>query len=197
MRAIVSTRPDGAVSITRPTSPCFKMLTHGGAPVAMFARRASRDWEIEKHLKSDAWHPSLPQSVRERLAARWVDGLMLGGLTDAEAYGLVRDRDTDDDWTGKELWDADEVPADRWYRDAWRRSHNGGPISIELRFARAVQYSRIRSAAHNEDARRAADPDAFGAAPIELTPYVHAVRSARDLDELRKIWPKGFATCSV
>ena len=64
--------------------------------------------------------------------------MLFGGCTTAEAYGIIRDRDCSHLGTGCELWDASDLPTDRRYRNAWRRSHNGGPIYIDDRAAMLI-----------------------------------------------------------
>lgn len=149
MLAIVSTRPDRGVSITYPTPEIMAMLTHGGAPEGYFGRALDRGWEIEKFIRDESWHGSLSTASRERLAARWIDCVMFGGLTDAEAYGLIRDKDTNDDWTAKEL--TDDIPQDRWFRDAWVRGHNGGPIEIDLGRARSAHFRHLKETSAKAD----------------------------------------------
>jgi hypothetical protein len=69
-----------------------------------------------------------------------------GGLTTAEAYGVMRDRFCAHLGRGCELWDTEDVPTDRTYRNAWRRSHNGGPIVIDEEKARAIDEARAWAA---------------------------------------------------
>jgi hypothetical protein len=69
--------------------------------------------------------------VGERAACRFVLAMQFGGLNTAEAYAVMRDRFCAHLGTGCELWDTSEISVDRRYRDAWRRSHNGGPIYLD------------------------------------------------------------------
>ena len=82
----------------------------------------------------------------ERKEHRFVMAMQFGGCTDAEAYELMRDRFCAHHGSGIELWDVGDVPQDRWFRDAWVRSHNGGPIDVSLRKARSIQFRRINDA---------------------------------------------------
>ena len=45
--------------------------------------------------------------------------------------------------TGCELWDTADVPTDRRHRDAWRRSHNGGPIWLDQRKVVKIDERRM------------------------------------------------------
>jgi hypothetical protein len=80
----------------------------------------------------------------------------------------------------------EDVPRDRWFRDAWYRSHNGGPISVSLKLAKPIQIRKISFAIKEENERRQAEL----LAPIEIDTdkLRHRVMSARDEQELRSIW---------
>jgi hypothetical protein len=67
-------------------------------------------------------------------------------LTTAEAYAIMRDRFCAHLGTGCELWNTADVPTESTYRNAWRRSHNGGAIVIDERVARAMDEARAWAA---------------------------------------------------
>ena len=92
---------------------------------------------MDRQIAAQARH-----GVGERAAARFVRAMQWGGLTTAEAYAVMRDRFCAHLGTGCELWDTADVPRDRTYRDAWRRSHNGGPIVIDEIKAREIDEIR-------------------------------------------------------
>ena len=92
---------------------------------------------MDRQIAAQARH-----GVGERAAARFVRAMQWGGLTTAEAYAVMRDRFCAHLGTGCELWDVGDVPTDRRYRDAWRRSHNGGPIVIDTRKAMEMDEAR-------------------------------------------------------
>ena len=156
------------------------IFTNGGAPKDYFLGM-TRDGQIASFVN---------RGIREDVAFKWMNALLMGGLTDAEAYELIRDKDTALDWTGKELWDRDEVPADRWYRDAWSRSHNGGPININLSRAKSIQFREIKNAVDSENKRRQSDLELFDI-PVacDLAFFRERIRKADDEIELRHIWP--------
>lgn len=166
-KCIVSTRKDG-VSITYPTNEIMQILTCGGAPKG-YLGPFTADGQIASMVE---------RGIREDVAHKYIKHLLCGGMTDAEAYELIRDRDTNREWSGKELWDCSDIPHDRWFRDAWYRSHNGGPIEIDLSKAKPVQYRRIKSAI----------VDDIDAPEVDLPAIRERIRSARDLRELRSIW---------
>jgi hypothetical protein len=81
--------------------------------------------------------------VGEWAAARFVRAMQFGGCSTPEAYGIMRDRFCAHLGSGHELWDTADVPRDRTYRNAWRRSHNGGPILLDERKVRKLQEMRM------------------------------------------------------
>ena len=157
------------------------IYTLGGAPDGYFGRL---DWDAQ--IAS-----MVGRGIRESVAVRHVRAMINGGLTTAEAYEMIRDRDTAPDWTGKELWDRAELPTDRWYRDAWRRSHNGGPIDIDLGRAKSIQFREIKNAVDSETKRRQSDLELFDI-PVacDLAFFRERIRKASDEHELRGIWPR-------
>jgi hypothetical protein len=92
--------------------------------------------------------------VGEWAAARFVRAMQFGGCSTPEAYGIMRDRFCAYLGSGHELWDAADVPQDRTYRDAWRRSHNGGPIYIDER--KRVEIDERRAWLAYDELRRSA-----------------------------------------
>ena len=126
---ILSTRPDRGVSITTPTPEIMAALSVGG-----YVERAARDWEIHKFVS---------HGLQESIAVRWIDALVEGGCSTQESYALIIDKDTKAEWSAKELVDMEDFLADRWFRNAWVRSQNGGPIYIDLERARVQQAQRL------------------------------------------------------
>lgn len=134
-KRIVYTRPDGGVAICVPSLTALAYMTGGGGRWDDILR-----WDrefLDRQIAAQARH-----GVGERAAARFVYAMQWGGLTTAEAYGVMRDRFCAHLGTGCELWDTADVPTDRTYRDAWRRSHNGGPIVIDERKAMEIDEAR-------------------------------------------------------
>jgi hypothetical protein len=125
----------------------------------------------------------------ERNAHRFVKAMQFGGCTDAEAYELMRDRFCAHLGSGIELWDVFDVPTDRWFRDAWVRSHNGGPIDISMAKARGIQFRKIKAAVELENARRLDNIEHFDR-PIQPDWRIirDAIRKTDDVAELRRIW---------
>lgn len=163
MKRIVYTRPDGGVSICCPAREIMAHLTGGG----FFANPARGVIDHRIEAETAAGRP-------EWLAHRYVKALAFGGCTDAEAFEIIRDRDCAPHGTGFELWDFDDLPQDRWFRSAWRRSHNGGPVYIDMDKARKIQLQRIASIAK---------------VSLQLQRWKQRIRQASSVEELRRIWP--------
>lgn len=124
-------------------------------------------------------------------ARRFAHAVAFGGCTEAEVWEIVRDRDCARHGTLHELIDVADLP-DRWFRDAWRRSSNGGPPSIDLEKAKPIQWQRLLDAVSRENKRR--ELDLFGPPPIKFPrlTFQNAIRNARDEDELRRTWLDGL-----
>ena len=132
-KRIVYTRfKDGGVTINCPSARVVAVMSCGGRWPN--ARRGWLDEQIERAI-ADGRDPDA--------SARFVRALAFGGLTTAEALAVIRDRDCAHKGAGCELWDIDDIPADRTYRSAWRRSHNGGPIRLDEAIARAIDERRM------------------------------------------------------
>jgi hypothetical protein len=171
-KRIVYTRHDGGVSVCAPTDWIMSVMSYGGL------------WD---HLPPGVMDRQIAsmvnRGINERTAYRYARAVMFGGCTTAEALEILRDRDCAPRGTGIELWDANDVPTDRWFRDAWRRSHNGGPISIDLEKARPVQWKRLKSA-HTRRLNELTFRE------LDLESYRDKILTARDVMELRQVWPK-------
>jgi hypothetical protein len=136
MRRIIYTCPDRSVNICMPAPEAIRAFCHGGGFHAIQLGKLNR--HIEEEIEAG-------RSVR--VAETYIHGLAFGGHTEAEAYEIIRERDCAPYGTGFEIWDLVDIPPDRWFRDAWRRSPNGGPIMINMKIARRIQRKRIETAA--------------------------------------------------
>jgi hypothetical protein len=116
----------------------------------------------------------------ERAVVKFCRAMAFGGCTDAEALEIIRDRDCGHLGTAFDLVDFSDVPTDRYFRDAWQRSHNGGPIYINIGLARKIQMKRLKLAASQRGA--------------ELQPVLwrERIRRAETPEQLKNIWPRGF-----
>jgi hypothetical protein len=177
-KRIVYTRLDGGVSVCCPTDWIISVMCNGGG--------------IWDHLPPGVMDRQIAsmvgRGVNEDAAHRYAKAAMWGGCTTAEALEIIRDRDCAHLGTAIELWDKDDVPTDRWFRDAWRRSHNGGPISIDLAMARPIQWRHIRAKLIKENKNR--DGDMLNPIEIDADLVKTKIRQARDEMELRQVWPE-------
>lgn len=166
---IVYTRFDGGVSVTCPTDWIMHVLAHGQFWLGM--PRGFVDAQIERQIA---------RGVHPYAAVRYARAMVSGGLTTAEALEVIRDRDCGHLGTAHELWDVDDIPRDQWFRNAWVRSHNGGPIGIDLRKAKRIQYQRLTAAASKSRAT------------IQLGRWRDRIRKAETSEDLRRLWPEGL-----
>jgi hypothetical protein len=178
-KRIVYTRFDGGVTVSQPSETIISWMGNGG--FWSHCLRGFCDRQIESMIA---------RGVRADTARRYVRAMTLGGCTTAEALEIIRDRDCGHLGAAIELWDMDDVPQDRWFRDAWRRSHNGGPIMIDLKKAKPIQFAHARSFVEMENKRRSTDLNLWNM-PIEVDwpRFREHVLCARDEVDLRRIWP--------
>ena len=175
-RSIVYTRHDGGVSVTTPAREMFSIMQFGG--YWNDRPRGFVEVQIERQI-ADGIDPDH--------ARRFAHAVAFGGCTEAEVWEIIRDRDCARHGVLHELIDVGELP-DRWFRDAWSRSANGGPVSVSLEKAKPIQWARLVSAVSRENKRR--ELDLFGGPPIKLPKITlqSAIRNARDAEELERIW---------
>lgn len=144
-KRIVYTRPDNKVSICAPSLTALAYMTGGGGR-----------WDST--IKCDRWFlarqvAKQAEECGEWAASKFVHAMQFGGCTTNEAYRIMRDRFCAHLGTGCELWDVEYLlRLDRKYRNAWRRSHNGGPIYIDEFEAMKIdeelawqEYDRLKS----------------------------------------------------
>jgi hypothetical protein len=180
MRRILYSRPDGGVSVCTPAPSCLRWMATGGRWADQ--PRGFLDVQIERQIA--AGH--LPDA-----AARFARALAFGGLTEREALEVIKDRDCGHLGTAHDLIDPAELP-DRWFRNAWVRSHNGGPVSISVEKAKPIQWGRIRAAYHEEQKRRKESFDPRPELRVDWGVIRTSIKRAGDTDELRRIWPRGM-----
>jgi hypothetical protein len=182
-RLVYTRKRDGGVTINTPSPECIRWMSCGG-----FWRGMGRGF-VEAQIERQIAAGRDPDAAR-----RFANAMAFGGCSTQEALAILRDRDCAHKGTGIELWDLADVPTDRWFRDAWRRSHNGGPIDIDLEKARRVQARRIDAALKREQKRRSefwtAHIEKVPALDVDLGRVGDAILAARDVDALRRVWPR-------
>lgn len=167
---IIYTRPDGGVAVCRPMANVIRWMSCGGRRGDL--PRGYLEAQIDRQA-ADGFDPG---TVR-----RFFHAMHFGGCTTAEAYEIIRDRDCAPHGTAHELMSFADLP-DQWFRNAWRRGHNGGPIGIDMTAARKIQLRRIKSAATKHKA------------DLELPRWRERIRRASSPEHLRQIWPRGLKT---
>lgn len=180
-RIVYTRKSDGGVSICCPAEWTVHAMCHGGAWREMpWFYPGFDEVQIERQIAA---------GISPAVARRYAAAMMIGGCTTAEALEIIRDRDCTPHGTAIELWDVSDVPNDRWFRDAWRRSHNGGPISVDLKLAKPIQWQRARAFVETENKRRADELDCPGLIEVNWDKLRARIRSARCEVELKSIWP--------
>ncbi len=179
MRCILYTAYDGCAHVCTPSSAAIEWLGQGGR---WRGHGIDLDEQVERQVAD---------GIREHAARRFVRAMDKGGCTTAEAYDIIRDRDCGHRGTAFELIDTRDLP-DRWFRDAWRRGHNGGPVDLDMDAARDIQFCRIRAAVARMRVARVQSLKTYGK-PLRIRMGVIAdrIRKADCPDDLRRIWPEG------
>lgn len=196
---ILYTRHDGGVSICSPSTAILRIMECGGGwyeddllhkdGTSITARMK---FELDKKID----HGNASEA-----ASRLVKALAWGGCTTAEALDIIRHNDCAPHGSAFERKTADEIPSDRWFRSAWYRSKDGGPILIDMEKARHIHARKI------ERAHRAANrpvPKNFAsrfAPKREEGPKIDmdwdrleiAIRTAKTPEELKAVWPGGLS----
>jgi hypothetical protein len=166
--------------VCTPSPRCLKVMATGG--LWSDRPRGYVDMQIERQIA--AGH--LPDA-----AARFARALAFGGLTEREALEVIKDRDCGHRGTAHDLIDPAELP-DRWFRNAWVRSHNGGPVSVCAEKAKPIQWCRIRAAVKAENNRREESLDPLPELRVDWGALRSSIKRAADTEDLRRIWPRGM-----
>ena len=181
MKRIVYTRfSDGGVSVCTPSEEAVRFMGCGG-----FWGEKPRGW-YEQQIERAVADGRKPDAAR-----RFVRAMVLGGCTTAEAYEIIRDRDCGHLGFNIELHDDSELPANRWFRNAWSRSANGGPIVISLEKARPIQWQKVCEAVAAENKRREDSYELAMPLDMDWGRVRTEIARARDIETLRAIWPAG------
>lgn len=172
---------DNGVTVQHPAAECLRALASGG----YYGRppRGFLETQIERQVEDGRTRQG---------AARFTNALAWGCGNSKLALDILRDRDCAHRGYNIELIDTSDLP-DRWFRDAWTRSPNGGPVSIDMVRARTIQWARIKEAVRDEGRWRALSFVRRAHVRIFWGSLYSAVTHARDEEELRRVWPEGLA----
>lgn len=127
---ILATQANGSVHITCPSEWAIAALMHGGA----WDRHWPGFWIVQVARQ-------VARGVPAEAAYRYARTMMTGGATRRQAVEIIAARDCRG--AAVEIVDVAEIPDDRTYRDAWRRSQNGGPIWIDDVEKERIQEERM------------------------------------------------------
>lgn len=161
-----------------PAEECVRIMSCGGAWDEM--PPGFLDLQIERQIADGR----IPDAAR-----KFAYAVQFGGCTTKEAIAVIRDRDFGHLGRDFDLTDRSDLPADRWFRNAWHRTHNGG-VGVDLEKAKPIQWAKVRGAVKAEEKRRETDLEMWSR-PVDV-PWLtveSAIRHAANEDELRRVWP--------
>ena len=133
---IITTLPNGGVAVTCPAEGAILCLQHG--TTGPWHPWFGRPWWFA-HVQ---WARMVRRGVKAKAAWRYCQTMMTGGASRREAIEIIAGRDCGHLGTALEIVDVSELPDDRTYRDAWRRSQNGGPVWIDEKAQAAIEEER-------------------------------------------------------
>lgn len=181
MKSILTTGFNREVYITTPSEEIMLALTGGG-----LWRNPSRGF-VEQQIEIN-----IREGRDKAGSVKFCRALAHGGLTTAEAYSVLRDRDCGWLGTGHELISLSELP-DRYFRDAWTRSPNGGPCYIDIKKARKLHFTYLRGYANMLLRCIANDMDHFD---THIDINWHSVKSAiincDTPEKVKRVIPEGL-----
>lgn len=180
MKAILLSLHEGGVGVFIPTADIFRVMQCGGY------------WNDRPHGFVGAQIERQIQSgIAPNHAKRFARAVAFGGVPEWEVWDIVKDRDTARLGTLHDLIDTDDLP-DRYFRNAWSRSANGGPVGIDLNKAKPLQWDYIQRAVKIETNRREESFEELPPLNVPWNTIRSAIKYARDDSELRRIWPDGI-----
>lgn len=138
---IVYNPHEGGVAVCIPSERCIYWMARGDR----WALFPPDYWKVQVQRQIDAGH--LPDA-----AERFARALQFGGLSRREAVETIAARDCGHLGSAIEIVDVSEIPSDRTYRNAWRRSSNGGPIVIDEQKAIEIDARRLWKAYEGQNA---------------------------------------------
>jgi hypothetical protein len=200
---ILYTRHDNGVNVCSPATPILKLMENGGG---WYDDKAHANGLHDRHGNSVSARMrfnidrKVAHGNNPKAATRLIKALAHGGCTTAEALDIIRENDCEPHGVAFELITADQLQYDRWFRNAWRRSKNGGPIWINMDEARIIQAEKIQSEFNKLTSKP--DPEQnFAARFKKIIPKIielnwdrleRLIREAETPETLRAIWPIEF-----
>jgi len=145
---ILDTRPNGRVAITCPAECGIIYLMRGASdPFHPWHGREWWFWIVQ-------FNRMLARGVKPGAAYRYARMMVTGGCSRREAIEIIAERDCGHLGTAIEIVDVSEIPTDRTYRDAWRRSTNGGEIWLDESIVQKIDERLAWQSYEAEDGER-------------------------------------------
>lgn len=157
---IIYTRPGGLVSVMQQSRESLAAMTGDGygLPDLEGGYYGPDTPGVEAFMAEQVRR--LVETGRQMPAAlAWVRAHVYGGISRDEARRLFIAICGDPAGKAYEVIDVSELPPSRWFRDAWRRSEDGGPIWIDLDAAREIHAARLVALREAELARLQGERD--------------------------------------
>lgn len=185
-RHIAYTRHDGGLDICTPTREIYAIMRDGGY------------WDgLPPQFLGLQVLLQIRDGIDPAAAVRFVEAVAFGGKSEDEVLEIIKDRDCGHRGTGHVILETEDIPEDRWLRDAWRLGHNSGQIFTDLEAAREAHWNKLQAAVDGENKRRAR---AFKKEPplvVDGDALRSAIEGATDTDELLRVWPEGLPAQAV
>lgn len=192
-----------------PTAKAMRAFTQGGlgklpgdAVTEDLAENPEKRLEVATSMPLDRAIENMIRDGRDAsFAQRYLRALMFGGETDATALDLVREH-AFRDRTGQVAAEPTALPADRFFRNAWRMA--GGMIAVDLQAARGIFAKRVLEAKAAALARLTGEIELkllVGSADASLEAQLEALKlmdlralgskimAADSADALKALWP--------
>lgn len=184
-RFLYTRKSDGGIAVGVPAPNCIRAMMFGGF------------WDLmPRGFIAEQIELQVQGGIPREAATKFALAIGHGGLTYGEALNVMCERDYGHIGINIDIVDASEIPSDRWFRDAWTRSPNGGPIRIDMKKARRVHLRWLQAAVDVENAKRARRWFRRRPVVVPMITMARATLHARDEEELRRVWPddlpKGF-----
>jgi hypothetical protein len=176
-RVLFTRKTDGGVSIFNPSLRTVSVLQQGNGYGRML-KRGTLEVQTQRLIED---------GIDQDIAQTFVNAYAFGGNTEAEALKILIDRSCAHEGLHIDVVTKQELPP-RFYRNAWIRSPNGGPVNISLDKAKIIQWDTLYSSIEAENKKRERE---FELRPLIEVPWEtirSSIRHARDVDELSKIW---------
>ena len=178
-RIVFTAYEDGSVRANCPTPEIFEVMERGGWWDSY--PRGYIDVQIGRMVAD---------GIAVDHASRFARAVAYGGIGHREVWEIIRDRDLHRLGHDFMIMPGGSLPS-RWFREAWRRNHNGGVV-IDLGLARPIQFNRLVAAVedYNRDAERPSYPMSWRkkAIRVDWEAVETAVNRCGSVDELARIW---------